>query len=206
MNAAHPVTTHMLSGLYTDTSPSVGTSKIRTVVAGNHRRLFNTVGVVHQDESYPSAVVSRPHAQYTRRRAAHAGWVVCLSSPAGGNPKLWHLPNGKFCSLCLHASSARDPNFYVAPLKRVRGPQILVRAPILPSHHLHSPFPPPLNQHFFQHNTFLMFLSRRTIPSFKINNSRRNSFTMPDYHRSTRREDFGPYYRSSQPAQDLMVC
>jgi hypothetical protein len=41
----------------------------------------------------------------------------------------------------VRASSARGPNFYVAPLKRERGPQILVRAPILPFHHLQSFFP-----------------------------------------------------------------
>jgi len=50
-----------------------------------------------------------------------------------------------------------------------------------------------------------MHLSGRMVPSFKFNNnSSRNSFSMPDYYRSTRREHFGPYYRSSQPARDLM--
>ena len=48
---------------------------------------------------------------------------------------------------------------------------------------------------------------RQTLPSFTFTttSSSRNSFTLPDYYRSTRLEQYGPYYRSSEPVQDLMV-
>ena len=45
----------------------------------------------------------------------------------------------------------------------------------------------------------------RTLPPFTFATSRRDSFTLPDYYRTTRLEQYGPYYRSSEPVQDLMV-
>ncbi|KAF8227106.1 hypothetical protein L208DRAFT_334264 [Tricholoma matsutake] len=46
---------------------------------------------------------------------------------------------------------------------------------------------------------------RRTLPFFTVSDSsRRESFTLPDYYRSTRIEQYGPRYRSSESAQDLM--
>ncbi|KAF8227036.1 hypothetical protein L208DRAFT_1406081 [Tricholoma matsutake] len=46
---------------------------------------------------------------------------------------------------------------------------------------------------------------RRTLPLFTVSNpSRRESFTLPDYYRSTRIEQYGPYYRSSESARDLI--
>lgn len=44
----------------------------------------------------------------------------------------------------------------------------------------------------------------RTLPSFTlVVSSRRDSFPLPDYYRTTRVETYGPYYR--QPEPDLMV-
>ncbi|KAF8231072.1 hypothetical protein L208DRAFT_1378281 [Tricholoma matsutake] len=46
---------------------------------------------------------------------------------------------------------------------------------------------------------------RRTLSFFTVSDSsRRESFTLPDYYRSTRIEQYGPRYRSSESAQDLM--
>jgi hypothetical protein len=45
-----------------------------------------------------------------------------------------------------------------------------------------------------------------TFPSFTlVLSSKRDSFSLPDYYRTTRIEMYGPYFRPSQPAQDLMV-
>jgi hypothetical protein len=45
-----------------------------------------------------------------------------------------------------------------------------------------------------------------TFPSFTLAlSSRRDSFTLPDYYRTTRLEMYGPYFRTPEPAQDLMV-
>ena len=47
---------------------------------------------------------------------------------------------------------------------------------------------------------------RRTIPSFVFSTPpRRDSFSLTDYYRDTRLEHYGPYYRSSDSARDLMV-
>jgi hypothetical protein len=47
---------------------------------------------------------------------------------------------------------------------------------------------------------------RGTFHSFIFpSHSRRDSFSLPDYYRQTRLEQYGPYYRSSESAQDLMV-
>ena len=47
---------------------------------------------------------------------------------------------------------------------------------------------------------------RQTIHSFIFStHSRRDSFSLTDYYRTTRLEQYGPYYRSSASARDLMV-
>ena len=46
-----------------------------------------------------------------------------------------------------------------------------------------------------------------TFPSFTLvlESSKRDSLAFPDYYRTTRLETYGPYFRSSEPVQDLMV-
>jgi len=49
-------------------------------------------------------------------------------------------------------------------------------------------------------------MHRPTFPSLALvlESSRRDSFTLPDYYRTTRLETYGPYFRSSEPVPDLM--
>ncbi|KAF8236223.1 hypothetical protein L208DRAFT_1391005 [Tricholoma matsutake] len=51
-----------------------------------------------------------------------------------------------------------------------------------------------------------MPLLNRTRPAFTSSSiSKRDSFDLPDYYRTTRLEKYGPYYRTSQPTRDLMT-